>query len=82
MTTHDEIIAVAREVGLLPSRYIVKGGYSDDIVRFFHAAYAAGAAAENEACARCCDESVLEHAGRADLTASQLAEAIRARRKA
>jgi hypothetical protein len=37
------------------------------------------AAAEREACAKVCDELVLEHPGRADLTAKQCAAAIRAR---
>lgn len=36
-------------------------------------------AAEREACAKVCDELVLEHPGRADLTAKQCAAAIRAR---
>lgn len=34
---------------------------------------------EREACAKVCDELVLEHPGRADLTAKQCAAAIRAR---
>ena len=34
---------------------------------------------EREACAKVCDELVLEHPGRADLTAKQCATAIRAR---
>ena len=38
-------------------------------------------AAEREACAKLCDELVLEHPGRADLTANQCAAAIRARSK-
>lgn len=37
------------------------------------------AAAEREACAKVCDELILEHPGRADMTAQQCAEAIRAR---
>jgi hypothetical protein len=36
-------------------------------------------AEEREACAKVCDELVLEHPGRADLTAKQCAFAIRAR---
>ena len=35
--------------------------------------------AEREMCAKVCDELVLEHPGRADLTAHQCAAAIRAR---
>jgi hypothetical protein len=37
------------------------------------------AAAEREACAKVSDELILEHPGRADMTAQQCAEAIRAR---
>jgi hypothetical protein len=37
------------------------------------------AAAEREACAKVCDELVLEHPGRADLTAKQCAFNIRER---
>jgi hypothetical protein len=36
-------------------------------------------AAEREACAKVCDELVLDHPGRADLTAQQCAFAIRKR---
>jgi len=35
--------------------------------------------AEREACAKVCEDLVLAHPGRADLTADQCAEAIRAR---
>ena len=38
-----------------------------------------GMKTEREACAKVCDELVLEHPGRADLTAKQCATAIRAR---
>ena len=41
--------------------------------------WVAGVRAEREACAKVCDELVLEHPGRADLTAKQCATAIRAR---
>ena len=37
------------------------------------------AAAEREECAKVCDSVVIEHPGRADLTADQCAAAIRAR---
>ncbi len=39
----------------------------------------AGVKREREACAKVCDELVLEHPGRADLTAKQCAFAIRER---
>ncbi len=50
-------------------------GKEDAIVKFAELI----AAAEREACAKVCDELVLEHPGRADLTAIQCANAIRAR---
>ena len=40
------------------------------------------AAAEREECAKVCDSVVIEHPGRADLTADQCAAAIRARGEA
>ena len=36
---------------------------------------------EREACAKMCEDLVLDHPGRADLTANQCASAIRARSK-
>jgi hypothetical protein len=42
-------------------------------------AYSYGMDDEREACAKVCDDLVLAHPGRADLTADQCAEAIRAR---
>ena len=39
------------------------------------------AQAEREECAKVCDDLVLDHPGRADLTANQCAAAIRARSK-
>jgi len=44
----------------------------ENLERFFHAAYAAGAAAEKEACAQVCDDLPF-------LTAEQCATAIRMR---
>ena len=49
--------------------------YTENLERFAHLV----AAAEREACAKVCDELVLEHPGRADLTAKQCAFAIRER---
>jgi hypothetical protein len=40
---------------------------------------AAAGEAEREACAKVCDDLMLAHPGRADLTADQCAQAIRAR---
>ena len=50
-----------------------------DIEHFAHLVAEAAAAEEREACAKGCDELVLAHPGRADLTADQCATAIRAR---
>ena len=49
--------------------------FTEEIERFFQAAYAAGAAAEREACARVCEEDGL-------LWGQRYAAAISARRKA
>lgn len=76
--TQDEIVKMARETGLVrtgdkwvePARWGVT-----ELVHFA----ALVAAAEREACAWVCDELVLAHPGRADLTADQCAAAIRAR---
>ena len=76
--TQDEIVKMARETGLVrtgdkwvePARWGVT-----ELVHFA----ALVAAAEREACAKVCDELVLAHPGRADLTADQCANAIRAR---
>ena len=56
--TKDDIIRAAQEVGLCNQTGGVEGDsgcfydYSEEIERFFQAAYAAGAAAEREACAK------------------------------
>jgi hypothetical protein len=50
---------------------VIKSTYADEIK--------AAVLAEREACAKVCDELVLAHPGRADLTADQCAAAIRAR---
>lgn len=49
--TRDDIIRMAREAGVIEGFDSVH----PSIERFFHAAYAAGAAAEREACAKVCD---------------------------
>jgi hypothetical protein len=70
----DEIIRMAREAGISKpwDQEPVKW---ETLERFA----ALVAAAEREACAKVCDELVLEHPGRADLTAKQCAIAIRGR---
>ena len=51
--TQDEIIKMAREAGF--SAKHTEAYFDRQIVALFHAAYAAGAAAEREACAKVCD---------------------------
>jgi hypothetical protein len=82
MTTREEIIAVAREKGLDELLFHMTGEETVSLVNFFNAAYAAGAAAENEACALVCDEHADsgEASFRGELLAKHFAEAIRARR--
>lgn len=63
---NDEIIRMAREVGLgtvlchnsIDGDRVWIGGadWHDELERFYRAAFAAGAAAEREACAKVCDE--------------------------
>jgi len=73
----EDIIRMAREAGFneIQTNAMVFGA----ILERFAALVAA---AEREACAKACEELVLEHPGRADLTASQCANAIRARGQA
>ena len=70
----EDIIRMAREAGIehLPDNWGDGWWQADStqsLERFFHASYAAGAAAEREACAQVC-ESYTEY---------ECAEAIRAR---
>ena len=67
--TKDDIIRMAREAGFERTKM------HNALEQFAYIV----AAAEREACAKVCDELVLEHPGRADLTAIQCANAIRAR---
>ena len=84
----DDIVRWAREAN------VIKGYESELFVRFAALVAAAerdanlqqieiiveaAVAAEREACAKVCVDLVLAFAGRADLTALQCAEAIRAR---
>ncbi len=54
--TKDEIIKLAREAGVRDDGYRFEFSEFRYLERFFQAAYAAGAAAEREACASICDE--------------------------
>ena len=56
----EDIIRMAREAGILePIELLESNQWRQDTIRelerFFQAAYAAGAAAENEACAKVCE---------------------------
>ena len=77
--TQEQSIAWAREAGWTGPEENVT--YVAMLERFAALAYEAGRKDENEACAKVCNELVLEHPGRADLTAKQCADAIRARRE-
>jgi hypothetical protein len=89
MLIQDDIIRMARDAGFMlvtePDPEV--GGWYEcfeaEIERFAALAYAAGAAAEREACAKVCDEHaqkrvVLEH----QYISKQCAAAIRARGQA
>ena len=58
--TRDDIIRMAREAGLgdtgVQCGFVFFQPGADGLERFFHAAYAAGAVAEREVCARICLE--------------------------
>ena len=76
----DDIIRMAREAGFTLSR--VEWVYTEMLERFFHAAYAEGAAEEREACAKACEDytdngggTFADHEGHG----YELAQRIRAR---
>ena len=91
----EDIIRMAREAGLTvnpPSwgytEHYHFAGFEQPFERFFQAAYAAGAAAEREACAQVCEANVYEGyvppedgaaASYWDNSAIECAAAIRAR---
>lgn len=55
--TRDDIIRMAHEAGdLFVTQFGVASATPEWLERFFLAAYAAGAAAEREACAKLCEE--------------------------
>jgi len=75
--TRDDIVRMAREARLAEHTHPYKlWSASDDGLERFATLVAA---AEREACAKVCDDLVLAHPGRADLTAQQCALAIRER---
>ena len=78
--SRDDVLRMAEEAGI--TNELIVSGWGEhwidmpiQLERFANLV----AAAEREACAEACDELVLEHPGRADLTAKQCAFAIRAR---
>lgn len=76
--TREETVRMAKEAGFETDPHdvwITDGYWANELERFAKLAVAE----EREACAKICDELVLEHPGRADLTANQCAAAIRAR---
>jgi hypothetical protein len=73
--TKDDIIRMAREANGEPAWDGGVDWYWDEVERFANLV----AAAEREACAKVCENLVIEHPGRADLTAKQCAFAIRER---
>jgi hypothetical protein len=77
--TRDEIMTIANSIWAAGDAYIGPG--TESLERFFHAAYAAGAAAERDACAKVCDDIDVEYEGE-DVSATWCAAAIRARGKA
>ena len=71
----EDIIRMAREAG-----FEFKARAEPKLERFFHAAYAAGAAAEREACAKVCDDKAKEtFSGQCQVWGDYFARAIRAR---
>jgi len=76
--TQDEIMEMAQECRLIGSDPRLYGIYMDALLSFAKLV----AEAEREACAKLCENLVLSHPGRADLTADQCAAAIRARGQA
>ena len=80
MITRDEIINMAQEAASPDTIDPHCDGWwtltQEELERFFHAAYAAGAAAEREACASICDRFQARNAG---MQPAECAAAIRAR---
>jgi hypothetical protein len=71
--TGDDIIRMAREAG--GDDWGLFRDFMPELERFANLV----AAAEREECAKVCENLVIEHPGRADLTAQQCAFAIRER---
>jgi hypothetical protein len=79
----EDIIRMAREAGFdMHNMYATFTCSLMDIERFFKVAYAAGAAAEREACAQVCDDRDMGDCNREDMEARACAAAIRERGQA
>jgi len=83
--TKDQITAWAQECHLIGMRPHLDGIYQESLERFAALAYAAGAAAEREACAKVCENMTLEWKDQPNIAQAELATlmecalAIRAR---
>lgn len=78
----DEIIRMAREAARSENSRLLGCGL-DDLERFYRAAFAAGAAAEREECAKVCEQWGTEvRVETWDMAGKDCAAAIRARGKA
>lgn len=82
--TRDDTIRMALEVGIPAAKYpsLISDSDWEALERFFQAAYAAGAAAEREACAQVCDDRDMGDCNREDMEARACAAAIRERGQA
>lgn len=85
--SREDIILMAMEAGMLLKRFDVFSAEFPDLERFFQAAYAAGAEAEREACAKVCESLPLEWEDQPNIAQAELATmmdcalAIRARKE-
>ena len=85
----NEVIALAREAGLLTigtadgsvAVYTWPKGITEELERFAALAYAAGADAEREACAKVCEDMCTVNGYERDLALVSVATAIRARKE-
>lgn len=78
MLTRDDVIRMAREVGVSSPLSNFNHAEGDLLERFAAAAYAAGQSAEREACAKVCEGMQFDTWMYRD-SADQCADAIRAR---
>ena len=80
MINREDIIRMAREARVsIRAHYDESGSTPQELERFFQAAYAAGAAAEREACAKVCEDQDTGQDLPHDIAVIDCAAAIRAR---